>query len=97
MGEKRIIEQISNQMTEIPGRFNVQDLWLFGSASRGELTEDSDIGVLVDFVGPATFDGFMGLKFFLEDLLGRKVDLVTRKSLRDRLRPRIESEAIRVA
>jgi hypothetical protein len=51
----------------------------------------------VDFVGNATFDGFMGLKFFLEDTLGVKVDLVTRAALKPRLRVRIEAEARRVA
>ena len=48
---------------------------------------------LWSFKGPATFNGYMDLKFFLEDLLGRPVDLVTRKSIRPRLKTRIESEA----
>ncbi|MGH2456741.1 MAG: nucleotidyltransferase family protein [Candidatus Limnocylindria bacterium] len=52
---------------------------------------------LVEYDGAATFDRYMELKFFLEDLLGRKVDLVTRNALRPRRRPSIESEAIRVA
>lgn len=70
---------------------------MFGSVARGEATEASDLDVLVDFVGPATFDGFMGLKLFLEDGLGVKTDLVTRPALRPRLRARIEAEARRVA
>jgi predicted nucleotidyltransferase len=61
------------------------------------LPTTSDLDVLVDFEGPATFDGFMGLKFFLEDTLEVKVDLVTRAALKPRLRERIESEARRVA
>ena len=48
-------------------------------------------------MGAATFDGYMGLKLFLEDSLGVKVDLVTRASLKPRLRERIEAEARRVA
>jgi predicted nucleotidyltransferase len=78
-------------------RFGVRDLAVFGSVARGEATATSDLDVLVDFDGPATFDGFMGLKFFLEDTLGVKVDLVTRAALKARLRERVESEARRVA
>ncbi len=44
-------------------------------------------------MGPATFGGYMDLKFFLEDLLGRRVDLVTKKSIRPGLKERIEREA----
>jgi predicted nucleotidyltransferase len=78
-------------------RFGVRDLAVFGSVARGSATEASDLDVLVDFVGPATFDGFMGLKLFLEDHLGVRVDLVTRAALKPRLRARIEAEARRVA
>jgi uncharacterized protein len=78
-------------------RFAVRDLAIFGSVARGEATGASDLDVLVDFTGPATFDGFMGLKLFLEDSLGVKVDLVTRAALKPRLRARIEAEARRVA
>ena len=53
--------------------------------------------VLVEFEGPATFSAYMDLKFYLEDLLGRPVDLVTDKALRKELRPNIEKEMIRVA
>ena len=78
-------------------RFGVRDLAVFGSVARGEASARSDLDVLVDFEGPATFDGFMGLKFFLEDTLGVEVDLVTRAALKPRLRERVESEARRVA
>jgi hypothetical protein len=70
---------------------------VFGSVARGEASDASDLDVLVDFVGGATFDGYMGLKLFLEDNLGVRVDLVTRSALKPRLRARIEAEARRVA
>jgi len=78
-------------------RFGVRALSVFGSVARGEASETSDLDILVDFTGPATFDGFMGLKLFLEDSLGVKVDLVTRAALKPGLRARIEAEARRVA
>jgi predicted nucleotidyltransferase len=55
------------------------------------------VDVLVDFEGPPTFSNFMQLRIFLEDLLGARVDLVTERGLRRRIRPVVESEAIRVA
>ncbi|MGH7566715.1 MAG: nucleotidyltransferase family protein [Gemmatimonadota bacterium] len=84
-------------MPEIRDRFEVRDLWVFGSVAKDTAVDGSDLDVLVDFEGPATFDGFMELKFFLEDLLEMEIDLVTRNGLRERLRPSIEREAIRVA
>jgi predicted nucleotidyltransferase len=51
---------------------------------------------LVEFKGTATFDGYMDLKFYLETLLGRKVDPVTQDAVKPRMRPMIEQEAIHV-
>ena len=82
---------------ELTRRFRIRDLTLFGSVARDEATEDSDVDVLVEFDGPATFDRFMDLKFFLEEILSARVDLVTRAALRPRVRPVIDREAIRVA
>ena len=50
--------------------------------------------MLVAFDGPATSERYFGLQFYLEDLLGRPVDLVTEKALRERLRPYVERDAI---
>jgi predicted nucleotidyltransferase len=78
-------------------RFGVKSLALFGSVVRDEARPGSDVDVLVEFDGVATFDRYMGLRFFLEDLLGAPVDLVTRKALKPRLRPYVEQEAQYVA
>ena len=74
----------------------MKSLAVFGTVARGEAGPDSAVDILVEFEGRATFDRYMGLKFFLEDLLGRRVDLVTRKALKPRLRPYVEQEAIYV-
>lgn len=76
--------------------FGVTDLALFGSTARDEAGERSDVDILVTFDGPATADRYFGLQFFLEDLLGRPVDLVTDKALRPELRSYIEREAMYV-
>jgi hypothetical protein len=78
-------------------RLGVKSLDVFGSLARGEAQPDSDVDLLVEFEGSATFDRFMDLKFFLEDLLQRRVDLVTRAALNPRIRSTVEGEAIRVA
>ena len=75
----------------------VKQLAVFGSAASGEAGAESDIDIFVDFEGPASFDRYMGLKVLLEDLLGRRVDLVTRKALRPSLKAAIEREAVNVA
>jgi predicted nucleotidyltransferase len=92
-----IVDALRATSGELRERFGVLSLKLFGSAARGDAAPGSDIDVLVDFGGPPTFDQYMDLKFFLEELLCGKVDLVTESGLRPRLRPHIEQEAIRVA
>lgn len=77
-------------------RFGVRSLSLFGSVASDEAGPESDLDILVEFDGPATFDNYMDLKFLLEDLLGVQVDLVTRKALKPRLRIRIERQAVLV-
>jgi uncharacterized protein len=78
-------------------RLGVASLAVFGSVARGEAGPESDIDILVEFRGEATLARFMDLKSMLEATLGRRVDLVTQKALRDRLRPGIEKDAVRVA
>ena len=78
-------------------RFGARSLALFGSAARDELRADSDVDVLVDFDGPASFDAYFGLKDCLESALGRRVDLVTAKGLKPRARRLVERDLIRVA
>lgn len=77
-------------------RFGVKRLALFGSFARGTAREDSDVDVLVDFGGPATPDAYFGVQFYLEDLLGRAVDLVIERALRLQLRPYVERDAIAI-
>ncbi len=66
---------------------------LFGSFVRGDQRADSDVDVLVEFEeGQKTFDHFIGLSFLLEDLLGRRVELVTCDSLSPHIGPHILRE-----
>src|SRR5512133_1395200 len=77
--------------------FRVRRVALFGSTARDEAREDSDLDILVEFDVVPTLDAFVGLKFFLEDHIGRKVDLVTPDALKPRMRSAVEGEALDVA
>ena len=74
--------------------FGVRRVALFGSTARDEARQDSDLDVLVEFEVVPTLDDFVGLKYFLEDRIGRRVDLVTLDALKPRMRPVVEREAL---
>ena len=78
-------------------RFGVKHLWLFGSRARGDQRSDSDWDVLVEFTNTPSFDEFMGLKLFLEDHLGRPVDLLSLTACKPRFLAAIEPELRHVA
>jgi hypothetical protein len=90
------IEALRGHLPELHRTFGVQVLSVFPSVARDEATDTSDVDVLVDLGGEATFDGYFGLKEALEGILGIKVDLAARAMLKPRVRPRIEREAIHV-
>lgn len=96
MNRESAIEMLSQNKAELKARFGVTRLALFGSVSRDTAQSDSDVDILVDFDGPATSKRYFGVQFYLEDLLGCPVDLVTEKALRPELRPYIEREQVNV-
>lgn len=77
--------------------FGVKSLAIFGSVARDEARPDSDVDILVEFEGLVTFDRYMDVKFYLEDHLGTRVDLVSRRSLKHIIRDKVEKEEIYVA
>ncbi len=74
-------------------RYGVRSLGLFGSGARGEAREGSDLDFVVEFE-TNSFDAYMDLRAFLEDLFGRRVDLVLRDTIKPRLREKILNEAV---
>jgi len=96
MDKRRALELLRQHKAELQRRFGVTDLALFGSTVRDTASVDSDVDILVDFDGPATAKRYFGVQFYLEDLFGRSVDLVTQKALRKELRPFVEREALHV-
>ena len=72
---QQIIEALKEH-TDILSKYTVKKIGLFGSYARGEQRKHSDIDFLVEFEVPS-FDNFMGLSYYLEDLFGRKVEILT--------------------
>ncbi len=96
MNRAQVLDELARVKPELAARYGVTRLALFGSTVRNSARTDSDIDILVSFEGPATSDRYFGVQFLLEDLLGRRVDLVTDKALRPELRPFVEREAVHV-
>ena len=90
---RRIIERHRGELRE---RYGVKEIGIFGSFVRGEEREDSDIDILVEFEKPIGFFKFLELEEYLSNLIGRKVDLVSKKALKPRIGKHILREVIYV-
>ncbi|MFZ1292769.1 MAG: nucleotidyltransferase family protein [Pseudomonadales bacterium] len=94
MNRQRALDLLRRSKPELQAQFGVTRLALFGSTARDAASTNSDVDVLVAFDGPATSRRYFGVQFYLEDLLGCPIDLVTEKALRPELRPYIERERL---
>jgi predicted nucleotidyltransferase len=90
-----LIHKLGSLMPGLRREFPVRSMAVFGSVARGESTPESDLDILVD-VDPSIGLGFVTLAERLEKDLGRKVDLVSRRSLRPSLLKQIEPELVNV-
>ncbi|RLI89452.1 MAG: hypothetical protein DRO98_00965 [Archaeoglobales archaeon] len=88
------IEKIKSEILPVLRKHGVRRASLFGSISRGEETEKSDIDILVEFEGRKSLLDLAGLKIELEEKLKRRVDVLTYKSIHPLLRERILSEKV---
>lgn len=83
MSRAEILNRLSAHLPHLNSRFGIASLALFGSMARDQARLDSDIDILARFDGPATSARYFGALFYLEDVLGCPVDLVTDKALRN--------------
>jgi predicted nucleotidyltransferase len=87
--------RLGHALPVVRGRFGVKRIGVFGSFARGDQKRTSDVDVLVEFAeGQATFDNFMQLVYYLEELFGRNVDLLTTGGIDKYIRHRVEREVI---
>ena len=84
-----------SELVALCRKYFVRELSLFGSAARGDMTPASDIDLLVEFIPDAKIDlaDFAGLMLDLSDLIGRKVDLVSKTGLKSLIRASVLQEA----
>ena len=92
LGYDEILKSLQERQDEMRARFSVQRIGIFGSYLRGNASEKSDIDLIVDLAEP-TFDHYMDLKFYLEAIFERPVDLVLSDTIKRRLKPVIQKEA----
>jgi hypothetical protein len=95
LSRESILSTLASRRSDL-ARFGVRRIGLFGSCARGEMTGDSDLDFLVE-LDRKSFDDYMGLKFFLEDLFSSRVDLVMPETLKPRLRSEILRETVYAA
>jgi len=91
----KAINLLKKHEQTIRQKFHVKKIGIFGSFARNEENETSDIDILVEFdPGFKTFDNYMELKYFIEGIFGRSVDLVTVAALKPQLKENILREVI---
>jgi len=89
-----IREILREQKPFLRKRYKVSEIGMFGSYVRGEQNEMSDLDILVEFEEPVSLLDLAGLEIFLSDLLGIKVDVVPKRSIRPELKEIILREAV---
>ena len=88
-----VVQRIAGMRLELSERFTVTRIGVFGSFARDDAGPESDVDIIVELAEP-TFDHYMDLKFRLEDVLKRPVDLVMADTVKPRLKPIIDQEVV---
>ena len=96
MNRDDVLDLLRAHKATLARRFGVIELRLYGSFARDQAAGDSDVDVLVRFDAPPDWRRYFGAQAYLEDLLGRSVDMATNKELRAEIRPYVERELIDV-
>ena len=93
---ENVISTIRQQSDHITKEYHVRKIGVFGSVARDEHNKESDVDILVEFSKPVGFFKFIDLEDYLSNILKRKVDLVTNKSLKPAIKDQILKELIYV-
>ncbi|MBI3812977.1 MAG: nucleotidyltransferase family protein [Nitrospinae bacterium] len=92
---KNILKNLKDNKEVLSKKFGVTDIAVFGSYVRGEQNKKSDIDIFVELKPEyKTFDNYMELKFYLQKITSKKIDLVIKESIREELKPIIIEEAV---
>ena len=96
MGREEVLGLLRMHKKTLAQRFGVVEVKLYGSFARNQVEDDSDVDVLVRFDAPPDWRRYFGAQAYLEDLLGRPVDMAIDQELRAEIRPYVERELIDV-
>jgi len=91
---REVLKAKREEILRIAARHGARNVRLFGSVARGEADAKSDVDVLVDMEPGRSLLDMGGLLMDLQELLGRRVDVVSERGLRERIRERVLQEAI---
>ncbi|WP_299287574.1 nucleotidyltransferase family protein [Thermoflexus sp.] len=91
---EELLKAKREEILEVCARYGARQVRVFGSVARGEADEQSDIDFLVELEPGRTLLDLGGLQYDLEQLLGRRVDVVTERGLKPRIRERVLREAV---
>ncbi|MFX1452690.1 MAG: nucleotidyltransferase family protein [Promethearchaeota archaeon] len=91
---KKIIGILKNNEDTLKKLYKVKKIGIFGSIVRGEQTENSDVDILIEFKEPISLFEFMDLEDYLTELIGMKIDLVSKNALKPRIGKIILEEVI---
>jgi len=94
MSTNDLLRQKREDIMRLGAKYGVRSIRVFGSAARGEADEQSDIDFLVELEPGRSLLDLGGLQYELENLLGRRVDVVTERGLKARIRERVLREAV---
>ena len=96
MRKEEILKVLKKELPYIRKKYRVKSIGLFGSCVRGEERKESDIDILIEFEKPIGLFKFMELEEYLSQKLGRKVDLVEKEALKERIKPYVMEEVVYV-
>ena len=96
MDIKKAKKLLSAQMPQLRRKYHIRRLGIFGSYARGEQKRGSDLDILVEFSKTPDLFKFVGIKDYLSDLTGLKVDLVMKSALKKNIKPVILREVVPV-
>lgn len=96
MTRDEVLEALRVHKATLEDRFGITSIALFGSVARDQARDKSDVDILVEFESPPNWRSYFGAQAFLEDVLGRPVDLTTLAEVRREVRPYVERDAINV-